>query len=169
MQLLAQIISIIGMITAFISFQYKENKKLFVWLTISGVAFSISYFMLGAFTGGVLNVINIARGLVFGFFTGKKRTYSFWIIAVALVASTIVTYTDYFSVLTMTGHLVTSFFMWKGNCRNIRMSQFFVASPIWLLYNICVFNLGGIICECFNLVSVLVSLIRFGWNGFEER
>ena len=35
-------------------------------------------------------------------------------------------------------------------------------------YNICVFTIGGIITEAVNLGSVVVSVIRFGINGFVE-
>ena len=69
----AQIIGIIGMILAFISFQLKKNRNFFICQAASGAAFAISFFMLGSYTAALLNSFNILRGYSFGIAPKKSQ------------------------------------------------------------------------------------------------
>ena len=51
----------------------------------------------------------------------------------------------------------------KGN-RAIRVCAF-VNSPCWLIYNCINFVIGGILCEVFTIVSVILALIRLDKNN----
>jgi hypothetical protein len=42
------------------------------------------------------------------------------------------------------------------------------ASPCWLIYDIIVHSWGGLLSESITLLSILVSIIRFGWKGLEN-
>jgi hypothetical protein len=61
----------------------------------------------------------------------------------------------------LTAQLVGTLAMWSRNGKTIRVLQLFCVSPLWLIHNIFVFSIGGILCEVFNLGSIIVSLIRF--------
>lgn len=43
---------------------------------------------------------------------------------------------------------------------------FFVISPCWIIYNVVVFSIAGILNETLNIGSILISLIRY--KGFRE-
>jgi hypothetical protein len=60
--------------------------------------------------------------------------------------------------------------MWTRNGKTIRVSQLAVVSPLWLLYDLLIPtpSLGGILCEVFNIVSVIVSFVRFRKTGFDK-
>jgi hypothetical protein len=45
--------------------------------------------------------------------------------------------------------------------------QLGVTSPCWLVHNIMVFSIGGIICEVGNMISTVVSIFRFRKTGYE--
>ena len=38
----------------------------------------------------------------------------------------------------------------------------------WLIYDVLVHSLGGIVSESITIVSILVSFLRFGWDGLEK-
>ena len=54
-----------------------------------------------------------------------------------------------------------SVFMWRGNGTHIRVFQVTAMSPAWIVHNIFNFSLGGILCETFNMISTVISIIRF--------
>ena len=60
--------------------------------------------------------------------------------------------------------------MWTKNGRIIRFAQLFVISPFWLLYDALIPtpSFGGVLCEVFNMTSVIVSFIRFRKTGFDQ-
>lgn len=168
MEILAQIIGILGTCAAFISFQLKENKKFFILQATSGLMFALNFLLLGAPTGCVLNLINIYRGAVMA---GGKRLHKLpFLISIQAIyiIATVFTYTNIFSVIALTAQLIGTFAMWSGSGKTIRILQLFCVSPLWLVHNIFVFSIGGIVCEVFNIGSIIVSLIRFGKKGFEK-
>ena len=168
MEILAQIIGILGTCAAFISFQLKENKKFFIVQATSGLMFALNFLLLGAPTGCVLNLINIYRGAVMA---GGKRLHKLpFLISIQAIyiIATVFTYTNIFSVIALTAQLIGTLAMWSNNGKTIRILQLFCVSPLWLVHNIFVFSIGGIVCEVFNIGSIIVSLIRFGKKGFEK-
>ncbi|MBQ6181161.1 MAG: YgjV family protein [Ruminococcus sp.] len=42
------------------------------------------------------------------------------------------------------------------------MVKLICASPCWLAYDVIVYSLGDIVSESINIISILVSFIRFG-------
>ena len=72
------------------------------------------------------------------------------------------------SAMVLSAMLVSTHVMWKNDGNVIRKAQFFFVSPMWLINNIIVFSLGGIICESLNMLSIIVSYIRFRKSGFEQ-
>jgi hypothetical protein len=60
--------------------------------------------------------------------------------------------------------------MWTRDGKKIRISQMAVVSPFWLLYDLLipVPSIGGILCEVFNMASVIISFIRFKKTGFDK-
>ena len=60
--------------------------------------------------------------------------------------------------------------MWTRNGKTIRVAQLAVVSPFWLLYDALIPtpSIGGILCEVFNMISVVVSFIRFKKTGFDK-
>lgn len=167
-EIIAQILGILGTTAAFISFQLKGNKKFFILQALSGSLFALNFLLLGAYTGCLLNFINIYRGAVMA--GGKKLHKLPFLISIQAIyiIATIFTYTNVFSLIALIAQLVGTFAMWSNNGKTIRMLQLFCVSPLWLVHNIFVFSIGGIICEVFNIGSIIISLVRFGASGFEK-
>ena len=69
--ILAQAVGILALITAVISFQQRDIKKLILCQLLSNITFGIHFAMIGAYTGSVLNIISALRAVVF-YFKGKK-------------------------------------------------------------------------------------------------
>lgn len=167
-ELIAQAIGILGTCSMFLSFQIKKNSTFFVVQCLSGLFFALNFLLLGAYTGSIFNFINILRGGILAGGKKFKKTAFLVLLQALYIAAVIFTYNGFFSVLALIAQLVGTFAMWSQNGKTIRMAQLFCVSPIWLVHNIFVFSIGGIICEVFSIISIIVSLVRFGINGFEK-
>ena len=58
--------------------------------------------------------------------------------------------------------------MWTRNGKTIRIAQLSMISPIWIVNNVFYFSIGGILCEVFNMLSVVISMLRFRKTGYDE-
>ena len=56
--------------------------------------------------------------------------------------------------------LVGSIGMFWGHETGMRILQFTFVSPAWLVYNFFMHSIGGILCEIFNMTSILVYFVR---------
>ena len=174
MELFAQILGIVAMAFIIIAYQFRSNRTFFILQMCSATFFTLNMLLLGAYGGFVLNLLAALRGVILSLPKGKGITKPmFW----AVVAATVVGYgiliymgqmplwIDY---LLPVQFIVGTIYSWKQDGRALRLAQLFVMSPVCLAYNVVVFTIGGILTECFNILSILISLIRFGWNGFES-
>ncbi len=166
MQTAAQIIGIIGSALMIFSFQLHDNKKLFFVHTLAGLCFTVNFTMIGAYAAALLNIIGAVRTAFLYFGDKFRKLYILLIICLGFAAVTVFTYSRPFDIAICIAQIAITCAMWTNNGKTIRIVQLFFTSPIWLAYNITVFTIGGIICESFNMCSVIVSFIRFRKKGF---
>ena len=167
-ELLAQIIGIIAMIINVFSFQFKNKKHLIFVLGIGSFLFAVSFIMLGDFASAGFNMVNIFRAVT----AVNKKTHNkvFFVINCLLYfAAAVFTYHSPWTFILMSSQLVSTYVHWWRDAVFVRKAQLLYISPVWLINNIFItFSLGGIICEAFSMLSVLVSFVRYGKNGFDN-
>ena len=170
METIAQIIGFAGSATAISSFQCKSNRSFFLLQTLAGVIFTIHFILLGAYTGLWLNVMGIIRGFVMynGLKPWARSRYALAGLEVLMLLGGLLTWEGYISLLPTVAMVVGTYFMWTQNAKNIRLAQLCIVSPCWLTYNIAVMTYSGILTESFNIISVVVSICRFGLKGLEK-
>ena len=61
--LLAQILAIAGAVLYFLSYQCRDNRKLYIMQFFSYLVYTVHFLILGAMTGGLSYILNIARSL----------------------------------------------------------------------------------------------------------
>lgn len=167
-EFIAQAIGIVAAAISISSFQFKNNKILFSMRAVASILFVVNYFLIGAMTAAILNAINIACMLLM-LYGERHRHIAIPIgISAAYIIAVCFTYEGILSILLLVAQLACVISLWTADGLKIRLAQFFIASPIWLVNNIIVFTVGGIITEVFVLVSVVVSVIRFGFKGLRR-
>ena len=165
---------ILGMLAAMISYQCKKNKQYFIFQGLSGAFFSAQFILTGAWAGLIFNAYNILRALVYQ--RKKARSIvcviSLEIIVVIAAACAFFVFKEAWWLVSFTliAQLTSTFAMWTRDGKKIRISQLAVVSPLWLLYDLLipVPSIGGILCEIFNMASVIISFIRFKKTGFDK-
>ena len=170
--ILIQGLSIIAMIIIVLSFQQKSQKLIIVFQLLGALLFAIHFGLLGTMMGCLLNAINVVRAAIFA---NKKRFHTDampWTVGLlaVYVGAYILTFTLFGTEPTAKNliveafPLVSSFFMtFAFRAKTARMTRFlgFGNSPGWLIYNIVNFSIGGILCEIFAMISIVVGIVRY--------
>ncbi|MBR7127802.1 MAG: YgjV family protein [Lentisphaeria bacterium] len=172
--IIAQLLGIGGMTCAILSMQCRSNRNYFLLQGGSALLFCISFIMLNAWSGTFMNIFVIVRSLCLNNrkIATSKLTLSFLMFVLFLILMVLVYFQEkwYLLIIVFTAQILGTCAMWSQNGKLIRYAQIGVISPLWLVYN-CVIpipNLGGILTETLNIISVAIALFRYRKIGFTE-
>lgn len=165
-QCIAQAFGLVGLVIIVYSFQCKENKNFFILQGAGSFMFFLNFIMISAYGGALFNLVNFVRGCLFS--KNDKKPWKLVLVEIlyslCFAFSVVLAKGDNFQILLSAipciALLIISVLMWKGDARVIRFFQLFCMSPAWIVHNIFNFTLGGLICETFNMISVVVYFIR---------
>ena len=161
------------MICAVLSYQCKKNQNYFFFQILCSTCFMVQFILLGSWAGMIMNLFAIYRGVIM--YMGKKCERTGFLISmqVCFVASAVVSVVVFDELIWIAAILFLAqaggtLAMWSRDGRIIRGVQVLVVSPAWIANNVYYFSIGGILCEVFNIISVLVSVLRFRKTGFDK-
>lgn len=158
-------ISAVASLILIASFQIKDYKKLIWTQVFTSFMFTASFVFLGAWAGMAQNLIGALMRIVYCAGDKYKWAKSRWWVAgfcAAIVTIGIITFDgSVLSVFPVISTCVYICVLWVGSGTWIRVAQLACVSPLWLCYNAYSKNVPGIFTEIFNMVSVIVSFIRF--------
>ena len=170
-ELVIQAIGFLALILFLISYQFKSNRVLFMFQLTGSLLFSLQFFLLGAASGCFnlgLNAIRSALLLKYNDWAWVRRKWLPLLFCLLYLLIAVFTWTGPLTLLTLIPSLVGTFCFWTNNARTIRLGCMFCASPCWLIYDICVGSWGGAVNEAITIISVVVSIYRFGWKALGE-
>ncbi len=170
-----QLIGYAGMVCAFISYQCKKNSTYFIFQASCGALFALQFLLLGGWSGFFINAVSILRGIALG--AGKKlhKWYVLLSLELLFLLSLILSVAVFaepwwIATLLFIAQAGGTLVMWTQDGKKIRIAQLSFISPIWMFHNIFyAFSVGGILCESFNIISVIISFIRFRKSGFDKK
>lgn len=161
--IVSQCIGFLAAAILLLSFQQKTHKRIVIMQACSGMLFAIQYFMLGAYEGMVGNLVGMARSIAFSF-RGKSKFVDNIacpiIFSLLAGAGGLLTYTSPASLLPMAAMMISSFVMWNPHTQQLRALTI-PTSVMWLIYNVICSSYSGIATEVFNLISIVIGLLRF--------
>lgn len=179
MHIVAQIAGIFGAGLNIMSYQMKENRRLYLLKGIGGVLFALQFLLLGNLTAALLNLVNLFRAAALLSSGCKSNRLVFLLIQLMYVACCVLTFGKgevvfggammamILSVVMTLIQLFETFALMTRNGKIIRYAQVCVISPAWLINNLLTGSIGGVVTEIFGIGSVIVSFLRYGANGFE--
>ena len=154
-----------------ISYQQKTQNRLVACQLLGGVLFSISFFLLGATIGAFLNLIAAIRAVIFLFPKKLKTSHPAWLVGffICYIAFYVLNFTMFgaeptpasfaIEALPVIGMTALSIGFMLEDSSKTRLFGL-ISSPSWLIYNICHFSLGAIICESLSLASIFIGMLR---------
>ena len=169
--IIIQLIGFGGLAMYVSSFQLKSNRALFVFQSIGSVLFGVQFLLLGQLSGCLSLFMIIVRNLMLAKY--KEWAWVRWkgwigIYTAAFIAIMVFTWNGPISILPFLAVEVGTIMYWTNNARNIRLANLVCASPCWLIFDILVGSIGGILNETILIVSILVSIYRYGWKNLGE-
>ena len=163
-----QLIGFAGVAFFIISYQIRSNRALFLCQLVGCLIFCIQFLIIGAYTGALSLTVSIARNVLLfkadDWKWVRSRATLSAILSLLLVI-TVNTWAGWISLLPFAAVSAASIGYWSNNARKIRLSQLLVGSPCTLIYDIIVGSWGGVTSEAITLISILVSIVRFGWGN----
>ena len=180
MEITAQIFGIIGMIFNLLVFQQKTHKGVTLCQFFAAVTFAANYLMLGAFVGGILNLVGAFRAAVFYFKDKTHANHVVWLIIfiLAFASSYPLTFLAFgtkpsvqnliIEVLPVIAMIIITVSLRLGSAKAVRFMGLF-SSPMWLTYNVFSGSIGAIASEILNLISMVVGIIRFDIKRAEKK
>lgn len=170
--IIAQGLGILAMICNIYSFQRKTSNGVILCQMFGGLLFSVSFFMLGATVGGILNAIAAFRAIIYINEKKLHATHLAWLIFFELtfIASYILTFTVFGKPFTLANALLellpvigmtASTISFRLQSAKAIRGFGLISSPSWLIYNIVNIAVGAIVCEVLSIGSIFIGMLRY--------
>ena len=162
-EILGQICSIIATVIITSSYQANTKKGLLMIQTPGVVLLCISYLLLGATDGFVLNVVCVTRNVCCFFIKEKTKAYYCMsgVLLIGIGTLGFVFWQSYLSLLLIVALVANTFFIALGKPQILRYSLL-VTSSMCLVYNCLISppSIGGIALEAITIISAAVGIVR---------
>ena len=163
MVVLAQVLALFAILFWVISILLKNKKNILLMQVIANGIYGIEYLLLGAFSAASMNFLSFLRLLVYYFYTSLNIKMPKWIlfvfIALVLLFG-IITYDGLISLLPIIITVLYTYAFWQNNL-NVARIIYIVAAIIWIYYNYEVGAYVGIIGNILEIITGLISLIKY--------
>jgi len=158
-------IGFIGLIFAIVSFQKDTNKGILLFQSLASVTFAVHFLLLGAYTGAAMNLLGTIRNMIFYNRESKwaNNKYLLYVFMFMYIIVGIITYKNYFSILSIIGMLLSTVGFWIKNTKYTRRISL-TSSPCFFVYNFANWSIAGVITEIFVMLSLVVAMVRFDYN-----
>ena len=157
-----QIFGVLATCLTILSYQVNTKNRLLIIQSIATLCTAISYLFLGALSGLVMNIVCIARNVVFYFQKEdrKQALISGYAFALAMVICGAFSWQGWPSLLIISALAANTVFLSFGKPQLLRKSILLTSSLV-LVYNLLVFSVGGIANEVMAIASSIVGILRF--------
>ncbi len=168
-----QIIGLAAMLANLLSFQAKAPRAILLWQLCMSVLFGVHYYLLGAYTACLLNVVATTRNALFSQ-AGRRRFAASPLWVPVFIAAALGVYALSFIVfdkewsprsalielLPVAGLAVQTVAFRMRSAQRMRLANA-VSVPFWASYNACYRSIGGLLSDAAMAVSILVGYLRY--------
>lgn len=157
---IAQLIGLIGLIIVICSFQKNDKKTLLNYQIISTIFFGIQYILLKATSGFFMNITMCIRNLIFTRYDNKVPKIYITIIIIIMIALSLLSYNGPISLLPCIGSTIYTITLANSSLKSTRIANS-ITCILYIIYNIKVYAIAGIISATLELLSTLVAIYKF--------
>lgn len=163
--ILSQIFTILTYIFLASTYLLKSRKKILIINFISLIANALAYIFLNAWTGVAMCLVALIRNIIF-LIDEKKKTNKITkkdiivliILYIISVISALFTFDGHLSLLSVIATMLYTYSVWQKKPKTYKLLGIPVGI-LWILYNIYVKSLFGIILESILLVFSTIGYI----------
>ncbi len=171
--ILSQIFIIINYIFLVMTYQSKNRKNILIFNFVSLIASALSYMFLSAYSGLAMTIVAIIRNIIFiidekkNGKSEKNQTKDYIILAILYIISIIsgiLTYNGILSMMSVIATMLYTYSVWQKSTKIYKILGIPVGI-IWIIYNIYIFSVFGIILETILAISAVIGYIKERRNG----
>ena len=158
--IVSQIVGFISFIISLIAYHRKKKQNIFTTMMIANILDIIHYILIGAYSGCITQVMTLIRNEIIVLKEKKQKLNNFAVLVlliIAYVVAGILTYKNIYSVLPILASMIYLYFIWNGNELKVKKIAF-CCYFLWLIYNICVLSIAGIISDCVLIISTFIAV-----------
>ena len=164
MEIVAQILGILAVITCLLSYQFKKRKNIIVVNVISRFLYIMQYILLGAFEGAALDFTGAVSSVIASHkeksFINKHFKTIVVLINIILITIGIVLYENIFSIFAIIGIVLEITALWITKEKYIRILTL-MSLPFWFSYNFANCAYGSAIGNVLMLCSIVIAIFRY--------
>ena len=158
----AQIIGFIAFLISLIAYHRDKKEKILGSMIVSNILNLIHYFLLNAYSGCITKIIGICRD-TFVILKEKNKLLSsniflFLFILIYIIVG-VYTYSNIWSILPLIAAIIYIIPIWNGNEIKIKRVAF-ICYFLWLIYNVFVFSIAGIVSNMISIISTFIAIIN---------
>lgn len=160
---LAQILGLIALIILSLSFQNNKKETLLKYQVFSSLFFALQYLCLNALTGFFMNLATMFRNIIFKKYDNKvPLRYLIITILIMLILSAF-SYNGIISLLPTIAVINYSIAVSQKNLTITRIVEV-ISCILFIIYNIKVLAITGLISTIIEMIFVLIAIYRFDIN-----
>ena len=166
LNLIVNIVSVISIFLFIISVQFKNKKDILIIQTLSSICYMIVYFLLKAYSGATIELVEQTKNIVFIEYEKNNKDIPLLVLLLfigLLIIITILTYNGLNSIMPLIIYILYFLSSYFKNPKTIRTTMILCAI-IWMLYNYSIGDYLMIIGNILEIVSAVISLIRYKTN-----
>lgn len=163
MNILVNTIGLFAIITWVLSIQNKNKTGILIYQLVANILYFIQYYLLNAYSACLMDFTSGIRCLFFYLEEkkhGKISNLSFLFFILLIIVIGMFTYNGIISLLPIIISLIYMYSIWQNNL-NITRYLFIITAIIWIYYNMSVGAYINIIGNIFEILSGIISIIRF--------
>ena len=154
------IFSIVAFLALFISICIKDRKKSLCVQSLNCLFESIYDFIINAYTGAILSIVNLIRTL---FFINKdkfNKIFYIWLLfifEIVIIINCIFTYQGYISLIPTIGSMIRAYCLWQTNMKLVRFSGLttgILYGIYYVYYHSWFLVMGDILLFIISLISI---------------
>lgn len=157
------VISILSIFLYVMSVQFKEKKKILISQFFASVCYLIVYVIKGAMSGVAIEILEEIKDIIFVKYENKnKKIPIFWLIIfiALLVIVSLIFYDGVLSLLPLLINIILFISTYFKNPKYIRWIML-VCGALWGIYNVYVGAYVIVIGNVLEIISAIISIIRF--------
>ncbi|MBO4860349.1 MAG: YgjV family protein [Clostridia bacterium] len=162
MEIAAQIIGFFGTGMSFLSFLMPKKKLIIIFQVIAVASFTLHYFLLGGYTGAIMNVIALSKIALY-YFENKpwfKNVLFTCIYLAVIVVTAVFTWQDISSLFPLLAMIIHTLVYNIKSEKWLRIGLF-PASLLWMVYAIMKGSIPALIGEILNTSSIIAAFIHY--------
>lgn len=162
MYIVGQILGFVAFVVSLFAYQRVKKKDILLCMVLSNIINLVHYLMIGAFSGCITKTIAIFRD---SFIVLKEKNKGlsnilFLLIFILIyVLVSIYTFTSILSLFPLIAAIIYIIPTWLGNSKTVKKAAL-LCYVLWLIYNIYVLSIAGLIANIISIVSIIIGLKR---------